>query len=135
MLLVVVLALGVFVMHTVGHPHDSSAMGSATHAQVAAADTPPGVHELGDMLPVTDGSQATKPTRSPSTHSPFMPMDMLSLCMAVLVGAWVLAALVRSALSRRPDGLEGLLTTSPVRLWPNAPPGGPDLTRMSVLRL
>jgi hypothetical protein len=64
-----------------------------------------------------------------------MAMDMVSLCVAVMFGAWALTALLRRALARRPDWLAKLLAEAPVMLRPNPPPRGPDLTELSVLRL
>ncbi|MEU9211240.1 DUF6153 family protein [Streptomyces sp. NPDC048415] len=125
LLLVVVLALGVFVMHTLGHPDGSTGshgMGNASHSRMEAAAAP-------------EQSHAADRTHTASPHEPAMAMDMLSLCMAVLLGAWVLAALLRSALARRPDWLADLLRDAPVVLRPNPPPRGPDLTQLSVLRL
>lgn len=144
LLLVVVLALGVFVMHTVGHPDDpamggtnmssspssaqSTGMGSVSH-EVAMGAT-------GDHLDQTQADHAQARTdHAASPHTPAMAMDMQSLCMAVLLGAWVLAALLRAALARHPDWLAELLVRIPVALRPNPPPRGPDLTRLSVLRL
>ncbi len=77
----------------------------------------------------------TASARSSSADMPVMAMDMMSLCVAVLLGAWVLAALVRSALARRPDWLANLLAQVAAFSRPNPPPRGPDLTQLSVLRL
>ncbi|MGW3628333.1 DUF6153 family protein [Streptomyces sp. NPDC000880] len=134
LLLVVVLALGVFTMHTLGHPDTSHdfAMSTASHATtVDAAHTPmstPADTEAGM------GSHTTDPA-DPSTHQPAMAMDMLSLCLAVLFGAWVLAALLRLAFARHEEWLAELLAQVAAVLRPNPPPRGPDLTRLSVLRL
>ncbi|MFG2131272.1 DUF6153 family protein [Streptomyces sp. NPDC048751] len=139
LLLVVVLALGVFVMHTVGHPGDSSAAGmsGASHATADMMDAaaPSGHEPAKASASMDDESWATAPSHSSSPHMPATAMDMMSLCLAVLLGAWVLAALLRSALSRRPDWLANLLAQAPVLLRPNPPPRGPDLTELSVLRL
>ncbi len=51
-----------------------------------------------------------------------MAMDMVSLCVAVMFGAWVLTALLRRALARRPDWLAKLLAEAPVMLRPNPTP-------------
>lgn len=143
LLLVVVLAFGVFVMHTVGHPAESSASGMS-HASHASAATTDAAATSGVLLghepakapaSVDDASRAAAPEHSSSSHPPVTAMDMMSLCLAVLLGAWVLAALVRSALSRHPDWLARLLAQAPVLLRPNPPPRGPDLTQLSVLRL
>ncbi|WAZ24710.1 DUF6153 family protein [Streptomyces cinnabarinus] len=118
LLLVVVLALGVFVMHTVGHPEESSSHSGMQNASHAAPMDHPAAHD-------PDGS---------STHEPAMPMDMASLCVAVLFGAWVLAALLRSAFTRHGEWLARLLAQVASVLRPNPPPRGPDLTQLSVLR-
>ncbi|GAA4040242.1 DUF6153 family protein [Streptomyces shaanxiensis] len=137
LLLVVVLALGVFTMHTLGHPdtaHDS-AMSTASHATTtdaaASAHTPvsaPADTEAGMGSHTTDRAD-------PSTHAPTMAMDMFSLCLAVLFGAWLLAALLRSAFARHEEWLAELLSQIAAVARPNPPPRRPDLTRLSVLRL
>ncbi|MEW2401252.1 DUF6153 family protein [Streptomyces sp. NPDC046862] len=137
LLLVVVLALGVLAMHSLGHPQESSAsaMGSASHATSGSAGM---AHETrsASTVPATDaGRHAAEPADSPATHGPTMAMDMLSLCLAVLFGAWVLAALLRSAFARHQEWLSELLTGVTVVLRPDPPPRQPDLTRLSVLRL
>ncbi|WP_369221452.1 hypothetical protein AB5J52_06110 [Streptomyces sp. R39] len=136
LLLVVVLAVCVLVMHTLGHPTSpSTGMGTPSHAPAAALRDGPAVHEAGSA----DASTGARPTmntdRSSSAHMPPAPMDMLSLCLAVLLGASFLAALLRAALTRRSDWLARLLAQAPVLLRPNPPPRGPHLTQLSVLRL
>ncbi|MET9438563.1 DUF6153 family protein [Streptomyces sp. NPDC006551] len=123
LLLVVVLALGVFVMHSVGHPAGSSdggATGTAQHGSAA------GVHE-----PPSD-----EPESSPaSSHDSGMTMDMTTLCVAVL-SVWLLAGLVRAALGRRRDHPARIIAGFSPGLGPNAPPPRPpDLTELSVLRI
>ncbi|MEW2160562.1 DUF6153 family protein [Streptomyces sp. NPDC007189] len=137
LLLVVVLALGVFIMHTVGHPDSSSSAGMSTASQTSspAMDHGPAAHDTAATDGHSGGSQAAGPEHSTSTHSPVMAMDMLSLCIAVMVGAGVLAALLRAALSRHPDWLPGLLARVSALQRPHPPPRGPDLTQLSVLRL
>ncbi|MER7497832.1 DUF6153 family protein [Streptomyces pharetrae] len=122
LLLVVVLALGVFVMHTLGHPDDSS--GAASHS-VSHTRTP--AHSSAD--------HPSDPSAPPASHGPGMAMDMGSLCLAVLLGGWVLATLLRAALTRRREWSAGLLARITVVRRPHPPPRGPDLTRLSVLRL
>lgn len=136
LLLVVVLALGVFAMHSMGHPHESSGSAVSTASHATTMDTADAAHEprTAPTLPGT-GSQVTDPADSPATHQPAMPMDMLSLCVAVLFGAWVLAALLRSALTRHQDRSAELLAQVVAAVRPDPPPRGPDLTRLSVLRL
>jgi hypothetical protein len=138
LLLVVVLAFGVFAMHTLGHPDDSSdsaAMGTASHASAmgtaATAHDPMSATALADAV-----GQAADPAHgSSSTHDPGMAMDMLSVCVAVLFGAWALAMLLRSALARHQEWLARLLAQVAVVLRPNPPPRRPDITQLSVLRL
>ncbi|MFD3660857.1 DUF6153 family protein [Streptomyces sp. NPDC058659] len=121
LLLVVVLALGVFLMHAVGHPEGS---GGTTETTAAAHhSTPePGAHGAGGA-----GSDAG--------HDPGTGMDMTTLCVAVL-GAWLLAGLVRAALARRPEWLTVVLARLIPALGPHAPPRRPpDLALLSVLRI
>jgi hypothetical protein len=125
-------------MHTLGHPdssHDSAtntAVHTTTMAVTAAAHAPmssPADTEAGM------GGHTADPAGPSSTHEPSAAMDMLSLCLAVLFGAWVLAALLRSAFARHEERLAQLLAQVAAVLRPNPPPRGPDLTRLSVLRL
>ncbi|MEU9117209.1 hypothetical protein AB0D04_37015 [Streptomyces sp. NPDC048483] len=143
-LLVVVLALGVFVMHTVGHPDGSS--GSGTHTGMDHAtgmDATSQAHaspetRMAQSSPAPSAHAARSETSAdPSSH--YAPgtgtgMNMASLCMAVL-GTWALATLLQAALARRPGWLADLLASAVVMLRPNPPPRGPDLTRLSVLRI
>ncbi|MBP2586312.1 hypothetical protein J3A78_006790 [Streptomyces sp. PvR006] len=118
LLLVVVLALGVFLMHAVGHPEGSGGMGTGSA---------PGHHSAaphGDEGSDTDAG-----------HEPGPGMDMTTLCVAVLAG-WLFAGLVRAALGRRPDWLTLLLARLTPALGPHAPPPiPPDLSQLSVLRI
>lgn len=130
LLLVAVLAFGVFAMHTMGHPDGSSsdsAMSTTASHVSAMSDT-----AAQDPM----GSHAADPTDSSFTHAPGMAaMDMLSLCVAVMFGAWVLATLLRSAFARHQEWLARLLAQAIAVLRPDPPPRGPDLTQLSVLRL
>ncbi|MER5901222.1 DUF6153 family protein [Streptomyces mirabilis] len=136
LLLVVVLALGVFVMHTVGHPDQPAGDSMSPASQVSMMPTVVAAHDdpMGAPAPPERGSAAHS-THTSSKDRPAMAMDMVSLCVAVMFGAWVLTALLRGALARRPDWLAKLLAEAPVMLRPNPPPRGPDLTELSVLRL
>jgi hypothetical protein len=124
LLLVVVLALGVFVMHTVGHPDEGHGGGAGTPSHVSAAE---------HVSPSTPHRAAPEP--EPSADPPVMAMDMMSLCLAVLVGVSVLAALLRSALARHRGPSARPHTRVAGALRPRPPPRGPDLTLLSVLRL
>ncbi|MEV6329023.1 DUF6153 family protein [Streptomyces sp. NPDC051909] len=133
LLLVVLLALGVFVMHAVGHPEGSSrdaAGGAAAHHGAAAVH-----HEAGDSPPEAAGHGAPASVPS-SSHDSGGGMDMTTLCVAVL-GAWLLAALVRAALRRaRLDRTVPPLARLLAALRPNAPPPRPpDLATLSILRI
>ncbi|MEV5434436.1 hypothetical protein AB0K80_00130 [Streptomyces sp. NPDC052682] len=136
LLLVVVLAFGVFVMHTAGHPSDSHATGMSqvSPASASTMEQASAPHQSAAALP-EDSEHTAAPGHSPSKDMPVMAGDMLSLCMAVLLAAWVLTALVRSALARHLDWLTRLRAQVAVVLHPNPPPRGPDLTQLSVLRL
>ncbi|MET4926241.1 DUF6153 family protein [Streptomyces sp. PSRA5] len=125
LLLVVVLALGVFAMHTVGHPDESygSGAGAMTHASADPAPAPARDHAL----------PHTSPADEPVMGMDGMAMDMASLCVAVL-GTWVLAAL-SAAFARRPGRLTDPLAGVAVARRPNPPPRTPELSSLSVLRI
>lgn len=129
LLLVAVLAFGIFAMHTMGHPDESSgsAMSTASHASAPDMGAPAAPH--------TSMSSHTASSTEASSHQPGMAMDMTSLCVAVLFGAWVLAALLKSAFARHQEWLALLRAQVGVVLRPNPPPRGPELTQLSVLRL
>ncbi|WP_240812496.1 hypothetical protein [Streptomyces sp. DASNCL29] len=151
LLLVVVLALGVFVMHTLGHPDGGSGSGmahSAGHAsgemRSATHDGAPGEYGAGTAVTGT-GPQRAAPAPSAETgHAPAAPetkprepmtgMDMASLCVAVL-GVWVLGALLRAVLARRSGPPLRLSLAAAVVARPDPPSPGPDLTALSVLRI
>ncbi|MEU0246201.1 DUF6153 family protein [Streptomyces sp. NPDC006235] len=138
LLLVVVLAFGVFAMHTLGHPDHSSGSAMSADSHSAPMDAAAAVHDPMNAPAVTGAgaaSHAADPTDSSSTHESGMAMDMLSLCLAVLFGAWVLATLLKSAFARHQEWLARLLAQVAAVLRPNPPPRGPDLTQLSVLRL
>ncbi|MGW7428046.1 DUF6153 family protein [Streptomyces sp. NPDC054861] len=125
LLLVVVLALGVFVMHAVGHPEGSSGHDTTDTAPLSPAGAAP-AHQSGAGPGHAPESGAPAPS-----HDSGMAMDMTTLCVAVL-GVWLIAGLVRAALARRPDWPARLLPA----LGPNAPPPrAPDLAELSILRI
>lgn len=131
LLLVVVLALGVFLMHAVGHPEGSGgtteSTAAAPHAAAPHAAAPTGAH--GADRSGSDGGG------SDARHDPGAGMDMTTLCVAVL-GAWLLAGLVRAALARHPDWLAVVLARLTPALGPHAPPRRPpDLAQLSILRI
>ncbi|MET8405202.1 DUF6153 family protein [Streptomyces sp900116325] len=134
LLLVVVLALGVFMMHTMGHPNSSSGM-----SMEAAPHAPATVAHPGDSMTssqaVSASTGALDNNIKASAHAPGMGMDMTSLCVAVL-GTWMLAGLLRAALSARTDWLARLRDGALGSLRPNPPPcRPPDLAQLSVLRI
>ncbi|MFD6249558.1 DUF6153 family protein [Streptomyces roseolus] len=133
LLLVVVLALGVFMMHSVGHPEGPATGTSATAAaHVGAPGGGPAAadHDMPDHSAPDHGAP-----RPDDGHAPGSGMDMTTLCVAVLAG-WLLTGLVRAALGRRPDRLVLLLARLAPALAPHAPPRRPpDLARLSVLRI
>ncbi|MGX1850077.1 DUF6153 family protein [Streptomyces sp. NPDC055299] len=142
LLLVVVLAFGVFVMHTVGHPDGAAGPGAHATAQghttgmaamtgtSAVADTP-----TQQGAPAHSADRGTPAAPSPHyTPGPGTGMNMASLCMAVLA-TWALVMLLGAALTRTPGWVADLLAKAVVLLRPNPPPAPPDLTRLSVLRI
>ncbi|WP_368396692.1 hypothetical protein [Streptomyces sclerotialus] len=139
LLLVVVLALGIFVMHTLGHPKDTSGTGTpmergaAAHGVVASAHPDHGM-DAATTPTVVVAPQAADHDAKASSHTPGMAMDMTSLCVAVL-GTWVLAGLLWAALRRRTDWLVRLRAGLLAALRPEPPPRRPVLARLSVLRI
>ncbi|MFP3992863.1 DUF6153 family protein [Streptomyces sp. E11-3] len=120
LLLVVVLAAGVFLMHTVGHPPPDTDVAAAPYAATApyagTAESSHGAHE--------------------STEPPLGGMDLAALCVAVLLGAWAFTALLRAAFARRSDWLAPARAATLAVLRPNPPPPRPpDLAHLSVLRI
>ncbi|MER8232836.1 hypothetical protein [Streptomyces sp. NPDC094049] len=152
LLLVVVLALGVFLMHVVGHPEgsggdtasgtgavSSEVSGAGTHGSSETVTVGASGTAAASAIMVTDSAAAPDGSHhgggSDARHEPGSGMDMTTLCVAVLAG-WLLSGLVRAALVRRPDWLTLLLARLVPALGPHAPPPRPpDLTRLSVLRI
>ncbi|MCX5582950.1 hypothetical protein [Streptomyces erythrochromogenes] len=151
LLFVAVLALGVLVMHTVGHPSDGSgtAAGSSSHA--AAMGSAPGSgtattgHHPDDTITVPAGHSSvaaalawTTPVAPGATavpvDGPGMAMDMASLCLAVL-GTWALSALLYAIAVGRRGWLTALSARVLAVVRPNPPPMPPDLAQLSVLRI
>ncbi|GAA1112179.1 hypothetical protein [Streptomyces javensis] len=157
-LLVVVLALGVFVMHTLGHPGGGSGSGMTHSTGHASGEMRPAGHSgapaahngapatYGGVTAVTDtGPRRAAPAPSAEDgHAPAAPetkprepmtgMDMASLCVAVL-GVWVLGALLHAVLARRSGPPLRLPVAAAVVARPDPPSPGPDLTALSVLRI
>jgi hypothetical protein len=138
LLFVVVLALGVLMMHAMGHPDggSGSGMGAAAHASGGTHDAMRD-DARGDMPAMTahdDGPRAGSAVAHHTPSAPMTGMDMASLCVAVL-GAWVLTAVLRAALVRRRGPPPH--RSAPVAAVPRpAPPSpSPDLTALSVLRI
>ncbi|WP_053048768.1 hypothetical protein [Streptomyces antioxidans] len=164
LLLVVVLALGVLVMHTLGHPEGGSGPGMTHSAHHASGGARPVSHGGGgpydgsvlyDGDPAPDGTGhggatdtgTQRTAAAPSAeagHAPAAPeteprepmtaMDMASLCVAVL-GVWVLGALLGAVFARRGGPPLGLPVVGAVVARPDHPSPGPDLTALSVLRI
>ncbi|MGW0465600.1 DUF6153 family protein [Streptomyces sp. NPDC003027] len=131
LLLVVVLALGVFVMHSVGHPSESPSSGATGTAHVSAT----GPHAPGPDEPDSSHHSAAGPHAPAPPHDSGMTMDMTTLCVAVL-SVWLLAGLVRAALGRRRDRPARMIAGFSPGLGPNAPPPRPpDLAQLSILRI
>ncbi|MFE7131980.1 hypothetical protein ACFVIM_14055 [Streptomyces sp. NPDC057638] len=132
LLLITVLALGVFAMHTTGHPDDGSGMDHTTSAAPASPGAPPTAPGHGSDGPA--GAPDPSPRETTTPHDEGMAMDMSSLCVAVLSG-WVLAVALHSALNRRADWLVRLRAAALAVARPQPPPPrAPDLHRLSILR-
>ncbi|MDX3519951.1 hypothetical protein [Streptomyces scabiei] len=142
LLLVAVLALGVFAMHGTGHPaepaHSTTGRASAMDAtDPSGASGASGAHHgpTGSSVGGATGGHGAGASEPSSSHGPVMAMDMLSLCVAVLLGGWMLSALLASALTRCRTWSARLLARVAAAARPDPPPRGPDPTRLSVLRL
>ncbi|MEU9010723.1 hypothetical protein AB0D12_13245 [Streptomyces sp. NPDC048479] len=144
LLLVVVLALGVFIMHTVGHPSggSSSHTAAAPHAVGAHGVGTVSMHsERGGGTHVATPSIADRPVHGSepadavsAPYNPGLGMDMASLCLAVL-GGWALASLLYAAFAARRDGLADLGARVFTLVRPDPPPRPPDLAQLSILRI
>ncbi|UUN31447.1 hypothetical protein KK483_27315 [Streptomyces sp. FIT100] len=148
LLLAVVLALGVFIMHTVGHPSDGTGTGTGTGSSSHAASmgvTPAHGHGhsanavpdtgLSPAPPAVDAAAGPEQAIvSAPADEPGMAMDMASLCLAVL-GSWALAALLHALFLGRRDWFAKLATRVLAAVRPNPPPRAPDLTQLSILRI
>ncbi|WP_234042338.1 hypothetical protein [Streptomyces marianii] len=145
LLLVVVLALGVFIMHTVGHPGDGSATGTASPSHMTSmVGMPAHGHEHGaDVVPDTgpppapraaDAAAGPEQAFGPAPADvPGTAMDMASLCLAVL-GSWALAGLLHAVFVGRRDLFARLATRVLAAARPD-PPRAPDLAQLSILRI
>jgi hypothetical protein len=131
LLLVVVLALGVFVMHTVGHPAEGSGSGLSAASHAVGTHAMPGEPAAAHASTLSSSDSAGAIS---SPHEPGMGMDLTSLCVAVL-GAWALAALLHAAFAGRCDWLAALATGVRSVVRPDPPPRAPDLAQLSILRI
>ncbi|MFJ4569403.1 hypothetical protein ACIP4U_38295 [Streptomyces caelestis] len=140
LLLVVLLTLGVFAMHTMGHPEDSSGHGMSGAIPAAA-----GAHQGGmaqqaaasehSAVPgvTAEHGTAASPTESPVHELP-SGMDPMSVCLAVLT-VWLLGLFLHALVLRRHERLTALLTRSMASARPGTPPPRPLLSQLSVLRI
>ncbi|MFF5425392.1 MULTISPECIES: DUF6153 family protein [unclassified Streptomyces] len=135
LLLVGLLALGVFMMHSTGHPEGPR---TGTDPGATAAHSPGAAtahHGAATVLHTADAVGGLHPGAPDAGHGPGSGMDMTTLCVAVLAG-WLLAGLVRAALRRRTDWLHLLHARRAPAPGPHAPPRRPpDLAELSVLRI
>ncbi|NUU21624.1 MAG: hypothetical protein HOV68_08940 [Streptomycetaceae bacterium] len=154
LLLFALLVVGTMGMHTIGHPPEAHASmaasmeaptgdaGRAAAADVRTSDHAPAAAPA--AMPAEDcpdghcAPAASTPdhgTTAPSGHGGVMGLGMASLCLAIVLAAFVLAvtlfALRRGG--RRPRhlarGLWGRLASG------LPPPRPPDLSRLAVLRI
>ncbi|MFI1018984.1 DUF6153 family protein [Streptomyces sp. NPDC020965] len=128
-LLLVVLALGVFAMHTTGHQDHGSA--TTTRPATATAASAP-VTTVGPTVPAPETRDGADD--GGAAHGTGLAMDLASLCVAVLAG-WVLLALPGTALGRRTGRPGSPRAAAPPRLRTRPPPRAPDLAELSILRI
>ncbi|MFI6818624.1 hypothetical protein ACIBG7_39935 [Nonomuraea sp. NPDC050328] len=124
--LLVLLALGISGMHTMGHPGQTHGQ---THGQPTQA-TSPSPHQQPAAIS-THGRSAT-----PSPHQqPAAPgLDPTAVCVAILASLLVLALAARRGRLRR-TSFHLSRTFTRVRRAARPPPTAPRLTALSVLRL
>ncbi|MCK8438866.1 hypothetical protein G3I77_39580 [Streptomyces sp. D2-8] len=140
LLLVVMLTLGVFAMHTMGHPEDSSGHGMSDAIPAVAGVHQDGMAQRAAFEPsaepevTAEHGTAASPTESPVHELP-SGMDPMSVCLAVLT-VWLLLGLFLHALVvRRQEPLTALLARSMALARPGTPPPRPLLSQLSVLRI
>ncbi|MDQ1015512.1 DUF6153 family protein [Streptomyces afghaniensis] len=137
LLLAVILALGVFAMHTMGHPEESSGHGMRGAVPAAA-----GVHHdaMAEKPAAPAGPEVTAGhgTAASGGKSPVheIPggMDPMSVCLAVLT-VWLPVLFLRALAVRRQERLTALLARSMALTRPGTPPPRPLLSQLSVLRI
>ncbi|MFC8094860.1 hypothetical protein [Streptomyces sp. NPDC057301] len=140
LLLVVMLTLGVFAMHTMGHPEESSGHGmSGTTPAVAGAHHDGMAREAAAAeAPAQSEAMAEHGTAALAATMPVheMPsgMDVMSVCVAVLT-VWLLGLFLHAAVAGRQERLTALLARSMALARPSIPPPRPLLSRLSVLRI
>ncbi|MFH9002265.1 hypothetical protein ACH4E5_03315 [Streptomyces afghaniensis] len=140
LLLVVMLTLGVFAMHTMGHPEDSSGHGMSGAMPAAAGAHQDGMAQkvAASELSAEHGVTAEHGTAASAAKSPVheLPdgMDPMSVCLAVLT-AGLLGLLLHALVVRRQERLTALLARSMALARSVTPPPRPLLSELSVLRI
>ncbi|WDV52180.1 DUF6153 family protein [Streptomyces coeruleorubidus] len=137
LLLVVLLTLGVFAMHTMGHPEESSGHGmggavpavAGAHHDSSAQNTAP----LTEPEVTAEHGTAASTAKSP-VHDLPSGMDPMSVCLAVLT-VWLLGLFLHALVVRRHERLTALLARSMALARPSTPPPRPLLSQLSVLRI
>ncbi|MER7408252.1 hypothetical protein ABT373_38825 [Streptomyces sp. NPDC000070] len=140
LLLVVMLTLGVFAMHTMGHPE-----GSSGHGMSGATPAAAGVHHDGMAQQAAASEPSSEPevtarhgTAMSPTDSPVHDLpggtDPMSVCLAVLT-VWLLGLFLHALVLRRHERLTALLARSMALARPGTPPPRPLLSQLSVLRI
>ncbi|GAP48783.1 DUF6153 family protein [Streptomyces azureus] len=137
LLLVAVLTLGVFAMHTMGHPEESHGHGMA--GAVASAEGARHDSMVQNAAPLAEPeATAEHGTAASATKSPVheLPggMDPMSVCLAVLT-VWLLGLFLHALVVRRQERLTALLARSMALARPSTPPPRPLLSQLSVLRI
>ncbi|MEU6139137.1 DUF6153 family protein [Streptomyces sp. NPDC047081] len=122
LLLFAALLLGILTMHTLGHPSDHG----------SGSVSPVGMHRSHEVAAAHPHESVGAANAMPSMNG----MDPTSVCVAVL-GTFTLLLLLAAAYGG--TGQVRLAPPRPARLlrdlWPNPPPPGLLLSRLSVLRI
>ncbi|MCM2419010.1 DUF6153 family protein [Streptomyces sp. RKAG293] len=134
MLLFAALLLGIFAMHTVGHPAGGDHQGTRSAAVDRASQHGASPHAMGMAQ---TGADRHEPAPA---HRPAHDTSPLTVCLAVLgTAAVVLLAVLLAALGLLAGPLPGSVAAArsllPRGRWPWPPPPRIPLSRLPVLRI
>ncbi|OUD00287.1 DUF6153 family protein [Streptomyces swartbergensis] len=133
LLLVAMLTLGVFAMHTMGHPEESHGHGMAGAVASAEGARHDSMARNAEPEAAAEHGTAASAAKSPVHELPG-GMDPMSVCLAVLT-VWLIGLFLHALVVRRQERLTALLARSMASARPGTPPPRPLLSQLSVLRI